>query len=567
MGSTRLRLLIFALLSMMGFTLVVVPVGPAVSEEAPAEASAGEQEATVDLLAFQARPERLEIKTGTTVTWNNKELIDYPLMSGRHEFKAEDGSFASPSMAPGTRWSRRFNLPGEFTYRCTVHTDLAGQVIVTGPPILEKLLEEVAITEPKPDDPTSWGFQPNDVIVTTGMTVEWRNNGTNVHTVSSDDKRFDSGDVAPGATWKFKFDEPGAFVYHCTPHPWMTASVRVVLPGAEAPPPPPPPAPPPPATARSPREATPVGDGRGPVRHDVDIVEPNPANPNGWAFDPPTLDLRSGDTVVWRNTGRMQHSITALDGSFDSGLLEPGATWSRTFTESAFVDYRCTPHPWMRGILRVAALTGPPPAPPANRTAAGSSVAPTPPRAAVRQGAGPVTHHVDIVEPSVADAMGWTFNPKVIDARAGDTVVWRNAGTLQHTVTGESGQFDTPLDPGATFANRFDAPGVYAYRCTPHPWMKGVVRVASAEGGAVPSLPAGIETGSGPSGQQQSSAGGLTATFPLRMLPSGSLGTSAKVGWMLLIGAAVVGLTALLGWCWPTAAGGAEPAGGAGSGG
>jgi plastocyanin len=57
----------------MGFTLVVVPVGPAVSEEAPAEPSAAPQETTVDLLGFRASPERLEIKTGTTVTWNNKE--------------------------------------------------------------------------------------------------------------------------------------------------------------------------------------------------------------------------------------------------------------------------------------------------------------------------------------------------------------------------------------------------------------------------------------------------------------------------------------------------------------
>lgn len=550
MGSTRLRLLIFALLSVLGFALVVVPVGPAVSEEAPAEPSAAPQEATVDLVAFRARPERLEITTGTTVTWNNKEPVDYPVKSGRHEFKADDGSFASPSMAPGTRWSRRFNLPGEFTYRCTVHTDLVGQVVVTGPPILEKLLEEVAITEPKPDDPTSWGFQPNDVIVTTGMTVEWRNNGTNVHTVSADDKRFDSGDIAPGATWKFKFDEAGAFVYHCTPHPWMTASVRVVVPGGAAPPPAPPSAPAAPTITRAPREAAPIGDRRGPVRHEVDIVEPNPANPNSWTFDPATLDLRTGDTVVWRNTGRMQHSVTALNGSFDSRLLDPGATWSRTFTEPAFEDYRCTPHPWMRGILRVADVTGPPPAPPpGSRTAAGASVAPALPRSAVRQGTGPATLNVDIVEPSLSDAMSWTFNPKVVDARAGDTVVWRNAGTLEHSVTADT--FDSGLlGPGKTFSKTFDAPGVYAYACTPHPWMKGIVRVASAEGGAVPPIPASLETGgSGGSDQQAASAAPLS---PLHLLAKAtSHGNAAvKLGWALLLSVLAVGFTILLSWAW-----------------
>lgn len=549
MGSPRLRLLLFALVSVMGFTLVVVPVGPAGSEEAPTESPAAPQEATVDLLGFRASPERLEITTGTTVTWNNKEPVDYPVKSGRHEFKADDGSFASPSMAPGTRWSRRFNLPGEFTYRCAVHAELAGQVIVTGPPILEKLVEEVAITEPKPDDPTSWGFQPNDLIVTTGMTVEWRNNGTNVHTVTSDDQRFESGNIAPGATWKFTFDEPGAFVYHCTPHPWMTASIRVVVPGGTPPPPAPPPAPPEPAVTRAPREAAPTGDQRGPVRHEVDIVEPNPANPNSWIFDPADLDLRTGDTVVWRNTGRMEHSVTGLDGSFDSGLLKPGATWSRTFDSPAFVDYRCTPHPWMRGVLRIGAPTGPPPVPPASRTAAAASVALATPRSPARQGGGPATLNVDIVEPSASDAMSWTFNPKTVEARAGDTVVWRNAGTLEHSVTADT--FDAGLlAAGQTFSRTFDTPGVFAYRCTPHPWMKGIVRVADAEGGAVPAIPASLEAGgSGGAGQQAASA---APPAPLHLFAkvTGRGNAVVRLGWALLLSALVVGFSVLLSWAW-----------------
>jgi plastocyanin len=547
MNAPRLRLLLFALLSIMGFTLVVVPVGPAASEEAPAEPAASEQEATVELLAFQARPERLEIKTGTTVTWANKEPADYPVKSGSHEIKAADGSFASPAMAPGTRWSHRFNLPGEFTYGCAHHGEVAGTIVVTGPPVLEKLIEEVTINEPKPDDPTSWGFQPADLVVTTGMTVEWRNNGTNVHTVSSDDKRLDSGDIAPGATWKFKFDEPGAFVYHCTPHPWMTASVRVVLPGSAPPPPPPTPAPEP-TIARAPREAAPAREGRDPVRHEVDIVEPNPANPNSWMFDPATLDVRTGDTVVWRNTGRMEHSITALDGSFDSRLLAPGATWSRTFTSPAFLEYRCTPHPWMRGVLRVADLTGPPPAaPPGSRTAAGASMAPAPPPTPGRDGSGPVIHWLDIVEPAIADAMSWSFNPKVVEARAGDAVLWRNTGTLEHSVTGDT--FDRFLGPGETYARTFDTPGVYAYRCTPHPWMKGIIRVADAKGGAVPAV-AGLENGgsSGPGGQASESASSIRGHIVGRATGNG--GASAKLGWLLLLCATVVGLTRLLSWSW-----------------
>ena len=548
MGAPRVRLLIFALLSVLGFALVVVPVGPAVSAEARPAAPSND-EATVELLAFRARPDRLEIKTGTTVTWVNKEATDYPLMSGRHEIKADDGSFASPSMAPGTRWSRRFNQPGTFTYRCAHHADLAGQIVVTGPAIVETLEEEVGITETKTDDPTSWGFQPNDLVVTTGMTVVWRNNGTNTHTVSADDKRFDSGNIAPGATWKYRFEEPGVFTYHCTPHPWMKASIRVVVPGGAPPPPPPPAAPAAPPVHRGAREAAPAGGSRGPLRHEVDIVETNAANPKSWGFDPPTLGLRAGDTVVWRNTGSMQHSITAADGSFDSGLLDPGKTWSRTFGTSAFVEYRCTPHPWMKGVLAVAALTGPPPAPPAgSRTAAGASVAPAPPEP-VRQGSGPVTHNVNIVEPDVSDAMGWGFSPKLVEARAGDTVVWRNTGTLEHSVTADT--FDAGLlAPGTTFSRTFDTPGVYAYRCTPHPWMKGIVRVASAEGGAVPAIPAGLEAGGGQPASASAAAESPRSVLHILARVTDHGNTAAKLGFLLLLAAVVVGLALLLAWAW-----------------
>jgi plastocyanin len=546
----RLRLLLFALLATLGFLLVVFPE-PATSADAPT--TPPNQDVTVDLVVMHARPERIEITTGTTVTWVNRELFDYPLLSGRHELKADDGSFASPSLAPATRWSHRFNFPGTFSYHCAHHTDLAGQIIVTGPPIVENLEKEVGISEDKPDDPTTWAFRPNDLIVATGTTVVWRNNGTKTHTVTSNDKLFGSPDIPPGGTFQFKFDQPGAFGYHCTPHPWMTAAIRVVVPGGTAPPPPPPPPRPPVAMSRAPRPAS-TGDGREPVRRDVDIVEVNPANPNSWTFDPPSLDARAGDTVVWHNTGAMQHSVTAGDGSFDSGLIPPGGIWSRTFTSPAFVDFHCTPHPWMRGIVRVASLTGPPPAPPAGlRTTSGSTVAAPPPEP-VRRGSGPVTHTVNIGEPNIADAMGWGFNPAVVDARAGDTVVWRNTGTLQHSVTADS--FDAGLlDPGKSFSHAFDKPGIYAYHCTPHPWMKGIVRVMSAEGGAAPPIPAGLEPGASTGTAKQSAASAPSAVAGaflrhVREIPVDH--TAAKLGIALLLAAAVVGVTVLVGLRWPT---------------
>lgn len=61
-----------------------------------------------------------------------------------------------------------------------------------------------------------------------------------------------------------------------------------------------------------------------------------------------------GDTVVWRNTGSLQHTVTSEDGAFDSGLMDAGAVFEHTFDSAGAYNYRCTPHPWMKATVRVA---------------------------------------------------------------------------------------------------------------------------------------------------------------------------------------------------------------------
>ena len=41
------------------------------------------------------------------------------------------------------------------------------------------------------------------------------------------------------------------------------------------------------------------------------------------------------------------HTATAVDGSFDSGFLAEGESFSQTFDTPG--DEYCTPRPWMRG--------------------------------------------------------------------------------------------------------------------------------------------------------------------------------------------------------------------------
>ena len=59
-------------------------------------------------------------------------------------------------------------------------------------------------------------------------------------------------------------------------------------------------------------------------------------------FDPADITVPSGTTVVWTNQGEMPHSVTAHDGSFASGLLNPGESYQVTFYEPGTYTYQCS---------------------------------------------------------------------------------------------------------------------------------------------------------------------------------------------------------------------------------
>jgi len=70
-------------------------------------------------------------------------------------------------------------------------------------------------------------------------------------------------------------------------------------------------------------------------------------------FNPARVTVKPGDTVEWENDDIFSHTVTAEDGSFDSGLIDPGHSWQRTFTNTQTVAYHCRPHPNMKATLIV----------------------------------------------------------------------------------------------------------------------------------------------------------------------------------------------------------------------
>lgn len=71
------------------------------------------------------------------------------------------------------------------------------------------------------------------------------------------------------------------------------------------------------------------------------------------AFNPATLTVEQGDTVVWINRDLFVHNATAEDGAFCSGDLKPGQSWSYRADRKGEFAYICTLHPTMRATLSV----------------------------------------------------------------------------------------------------------------------------------------------------------------------------------------------------------------------
>ena len=66
-------------------------------------------------------------------------------------------------------------------------------------------------------------FQPAELTVHPGETVEFKNEDIVAHTVTADDESFESGLIQPGSSWKMTVQKAGTLAYHCTPHPNMKA--------------------------------------------------------------------------------------------------------------------------------------------------------------------------------------------------------------------------------------------------------------------------------------------------------------------------------------------------------
>ncbi|MDE1829939.1 MAG: cupredoxin domain-containing protein [Thaumarchaeota archaeon] len=174
-------------------------------------------------------------------------------------------------------------------------------------------------------------FTPNTVTVPKGDIIKWTNNDTVPHTVTSAadaGATFDSSLIAAGKSYSLDTSKLNAteYDYMCTVHPFMTGKIMITQ----------------------------------PIIANVTISKGASTQSAGQKyFDPASLSVKVGTTVIWTNQDSSAHTVTSGDptagpsGQFDSGLIKPGNTFKHTFTAAGTTSYFCTVHPWMTGKIIV----------------------------------------------------------------------------------------------------------------------------------------------------------------------------------------------------------------------
>ena len=72
-----------------------------------------------------------------------------------------------------------------------------------------------------------------------------------------------------------------------------------------------------------------------------------------YSLVPATIIVPPGTTVTWINEDTIQHTVTSTTKIFDSGNIDPGATYTYTFNQTGTFNYECLNHPVMEGIVIV----------------------------------------------------------------------------------------------------------------------------------------------------------------------------------------------------------------------
>ena len=73
---------------------------------------------------FSFSPKTLTVPAGATVTWTNHDNVPHAVMSADNQFKK------STVLKPGQSFSHTFAKAGKYSYFCSIHPRMTGEIIV-----------------------------------------------------------------------------------------------------------------------------------------------------------------------------------------------------------------------------------------------------------------------------------------------------------------------------------------------------------------------------------------------------------------------------------------------------
>ena len=95
---------------------------------------------------------------------------------------------------------------------------------------------------------------------------------------------------------------------------------------------------------------------QGPIKNvNVTIVKGASSNMSSAGFSPDNINVVLGvnNTVTWTNDDKSPHTASSMGGAFDSRNLDPGMSYTFTFTAPGTYPYACAYHGWMHGTVVV----------------------------------------------------------------------------------------------------------------------------------------------------------------------------------------------------------------------
>lgn len=104
---------------------VKTEAAPVEVTEAPKAESSGPQTVKVDIVGFKYVPASVKIKVGDTVTWTQVDTVKHTVT-----IVAGPENFDSGLLTAGQTYSHTFTKPGTYSYKCTPHPNMRGEVIV-----------------------------------------------------------------------------------------------------------------------------------------------------------------------------------------------------------------------------------------------------------------------------------------------------------------------------------------------------------------------------------------------------------------------------------------------------